>query len=47
MAYAVMWIEQGMQFCLPYPYYADAHLHVLWLLSQGITSAYVDIEEMN
>lgn len=47
MSYTVIWIEQGLQFCLPYQYFADAQLHVMWLLSQGIVVAYIDIEEMN
>lgn len=47
MSYAVIWIEHNLQFCLPYQYYTDAFLHVIWLQSQGITTAYVDIEELN
>lgn len=47
MSYTVIWKEQGLVMCLPYQYYTDAHLHVLWLQSQGIQSAYIDIEELN
>lgn len=46
MSYTVIWVENNMQFCLPYSTYCDAAEHAAWLLRQGF-SAYVDIEEMN